>query len=506
MRFAQAITRSYKSYTKTRRDSLALALNIEKLVETLIAWDHEADWFEFKQNRFDPEEFGEYVSALANSAILAEKRCSYLVFGVADDTHEVVGTTVDILRERVGGEAYVNWLARMLDPRLSITIEDGLCQGMRVVVVEIDPAYQKPVRFKQTAWVRNGPHKRKLADFPDKERALWLATSRYTFERSTAARSVTPSDVLALLDVDPLFDLLGEPKPATDAAVLDRLSREELIASDLQGGYDVTNLAVLAFAKDLGTTPSLARKAVRIVHYRGTDKLETLGEHSPGKAYAAGFQAILRTLLNVVPSHEEVIEGVRRSIPMIPELAIREVLANALVHQDLTTIGAGPLIEVYTDRIEVTNPGEPLVEPDRLIDAPPRSRNEALASLMRRLGICEERGSGIDKIVASIERLALPPPLFRAAPGSTVVTLFAERPFIRMGTEERIRACYQHACLHYAAADPMSNMTLRVRLGLSQSQYPQASLVIRAAIEAGRIKPLAQDQGRRNARYIPFWA
>ena len=75
-----------------------------------------------------------------------------------------------------------------------------------------------------------------------------------------------------------------------------------------------------------------------------------------------------------------------------------------------------------------------------------------------------------------------------------------------MGTEERIRACYQHACLHYAAADPMSNMTLRVRLGLSQSQYPQASLVIRAAIEAGRIKPLAQDQGRRNARYIPFWA
>jgi predicted HTH transcriptional regulator len=336
--------------------------------------------------------------------------------------------------------------------------------------------------------------------------AGYLATSRHTFERSMAIRNVAPAAVLAVLNPDPLFDLLGEPRPAGDAGVLDRMAREELIVSDLQGGYDVTNLAVLALARDLAPVPALARKAVRIVRYRGTDKLETLEEHAAPVGYAGGFQAILRSLLAMVPSHEEVVGGVRRSIPMIPELALREVLANALVHQDLTTMGAGPLIEVYTDRIEVTNPGEPLVEPDRLLDAPPRSRNEALASLMRRLGICEERGSGIDKIVASIERLSLPPPLFRGAAGSTVVTLFAERPFQRMSQDERIRACYQHACLHYAAADPMSNTSLRERLGLGQGQHPQASLVIRAAIEAGRIKPLAEDQARRNARYIPFWA
>jgi predicted HTH transcriptional regulator len=320
-----------------------------------------------------------------------------------------------------------------------------------------------------------------------------------------AIRAATSADVLALLDVDPLFELLREPRPVGDAAVLDRLSREELIASDLQGGFDITNLAILAFARDLRETP-LARKSVRIVRYRGTDKLETLEEREPTAGYAAGFQAMLHTLLGLVPAHEQIVRGVRRSIPMIPEIALREALANALVHQDLTTMGAGPLIEVYTDRVEVTNPGEPLVEPDRLLDAPPRSRNEALASLMRRLGFCEERGSGIDKIVASIEELALPPVLFRAAAGSTVVTLFAERPYARMGTEERIRACYQHACLRYAAANPMSNATLRDRLGLEQAQYPQASLVIRAAIDAGRIKPLAEDQARRNAVYIPFWA
>lgn len=483
-----------------------MPLNVENLVETLIAWPHETDWFEFKQNRFDQQEFGEYISALANSAILAEKRCAYLIYGIEDGTHAVVGTTVDIPRERVGGEAYRNWLARMLDPRLTFTIEEGVYRGQRVVVVEIDPAYQRPVRFQNVAWVRNGEHKRRLADFPDKERALWLATSRHTFERTMAVRGAAPDDVIALLDVDPLFELLREPRPVANAALLDRLVREELIVSDLQGGYDITNLALLAFARDLTATAAVARKAVRIVRYRGTDKLATLEEIAPVRGYAAGFQAMLAGMLRLIPSHEEVIGGVRQSIPMIPELALREVLANALIHQDLTTMGAGPLIEIYTDRIEVTNPGEPLVEPDRLLDAPPRSRNEALASLMRRLGICEERGSGIDKIVASIEQLALPPPLFRAAEGSTIVTLFAERPFARMGTDDRIRACYQHACLRYAAADEMNNRSLRQRLGLTEAQYPQASLVIRAAIEAGRVKPLNVDQGRRNARYVPFWA
>jgi ATP-dependent DNA helicase RecG len=483
-----------------------LPLNVDKLVETLIAEPHESDWFEFKHNRVDPDQFGEYVSALANSAILAEKRCAYLVYGVEDETHKVVGTTVDLHAEKVGNEAFTNWIVRMLDPRLSLTIEEGLCHGKRVVVVEIDPAYQQPVRFKHVAYIRHGSHKRKLSDFREKERALWLATGRHTFERNDAIRGASSDQVMGLIDIEPLFDLLQEPRPGTEAGVLDRLAREEMIASNLQGGYDVSNLALLALARNLGATPSLARKAVRVIRYRGTDKLETLEEEVLETGYAAGFQNLLRTLLKLVPSHEEIVNGVRRSIPIIPELALRETLANALIHQDLTTMGAGPLIEIYTDRVEVTNPGEPLVEPDRFLDAPPRSRNETLASLMRRLGICEERGSGIDKIVASIEQLSLPPPLFRAVAGSMVVTLFSDRPFAKMSSEERIRACYQHACLRYAAGEAMSNTTLRERLRLQPGQYPQASLVIRAAIDADRIKPLSEDQGRRNARYIPFWA
>lgn len=480
--------------------------DVDALVTTLVAQPRETEWLEFKQNRFDAEAVGEYVSALANSAILAGQRTAYLVYGVEDGTHRIVGTTIDIHAEKVGNEAFVNWLTRGLEPRLNIEVAESRSAGRRVVVLAIDPAYAQPVRFRKEAWIRNGPHKRKLVDFPEKERALWLATSRFTFEKGEAARRLDAAAVLASLDVDAFFALLEERRPGSDEAALDRLVRERLIQDDLQGRYDLTNLAALTLARRLADFPGLARKAVRIIHYRGANKLVTLEDRTIDPGYAAGFTLMLRTIMAAVPAQEEVVDGLRRVVPMVPEIAVRETLANALIHQDFTIGGAGPLVEIFSDRIEVTNPGESLVEPDRLLDAPPRSRNEDLASLTRRLRLCEERGSGIDKIVSSIEDRTLPAPTFQAAVGMTVVTLFAERPFVRMTAEDRIRACYQHACLKLAEADLMSNTSLRQRLGLRDPQYPQASLVIRAAIAAGRIKPLDEAQGRRNARYLPFWA
>ena len=59
------------------------------------------------------------------------------------------------------------------------------------------------------------------------------------------------------------------------------------------------------------------------------------------------------------------------------------------------------------------NPGIPLVKPERFIDAAPRSRKEALAALMRRMRICEEQGTGVDKVITSVELFQLPPPDFR---------------------------------------------------------------------------------------------
>ena len=124
-----------------------------------------------------------------------------------------------------------------------------------------------------------------------------------------------------------------------------------------------------------------------------------------------------------------------------PEDAIREVIANALIHQDFTITGAGPVIEIYSDRLEVINPGNSLIDIDRIIDER-RSRNEKLASTMRLLGLCEERGGGLDKAIIQIEQMNLPAPDFHASQNSMRVVLFGPRPFKELSKAEKIRACF----------------------------------------------------------------
>jgi ATP-dependent DNA helicase RecG len=111
---------------------------------------------------------------------------------------------------------------------------------------------------------------------------------------------------------------------------------------------------------------------------------------------------------------------------MIPRVAVREILANAIIHQDFTISGDGPFVEVCPDRLKITNPGRPLIPVDRFIDAPSTSRNSRFGLLMRQLRICEERGSGVDRALVSIEREILPPPLFQSVENTTVVTLRPE--------------------------------------------------------------------------------
>lgn len=117
---------------------------------------------------------------------------------------------------------------------------------------------------------------------------------------------------------------------------------------------------------------------------------------------------------------------------MYPPLAIRELVANALIHQDFNLTGTGPMIEIFSDRIEITNPGVPLIDTLRFIDEPPISRNEILASLMRRLNICEERGSGIDKVIFQVEMFQLPAPDFQVTSNHTKAILYAPKDLAGM--------------------------------------------------------------------------
>lgn len=326
------------------------------------------------------------------------------------------------------------------------------------------------------------------------------------FEDLIAAERIESDEVLRLLDYPAYFDLLEQPLPADRSGILSALAADGLIQVCQAGGWNITNLGAILFAKKLTDFRALRRKALRIVQYGGQGRTETLREQEIGKGYASGFAGLISYINGLLPSNEVIGPALRRTVPMYPELAVRELVANAIIHQDFFVTGAGPMVELFADRIEITNPGEPLVDTERFVDTPPKSRNEGLASLMRRFRICEERGSGIDKVVAQVELFQLPAPLFEVPTGFTRVILFAYRPLAEMDKNDRLRACYLHACLRYVTRQPMTNASVRARFGIAEKNSATASRLIKEAIAAGLVVSFDPAAAPKLMRYIPAWA
>lgn len=476
------------------------------LVRELCKLPKETPWVEFKLNKAEPEDIGTYLSALSNAAALEGKAHAYLVWGIEDTTHALVGTTFDPATTKKGNEELESWLLRLLNPRLHFRFFNVEVDGRPVVVLEIPRASGKPTAFQNQEWVRVGSLRKPLKETPEIERALWRIFDATPFEEGIAASQLNGPDTLALLDYPSYFTLLKQPLPTDQAGLLDRLQADGMLARNSAGRWDITNLGAILFARDLSQFKSLARKAVRVVVYEGKGRQKALREQVGRKGYAAGFEGLLEFVRALVPRNEVIGKALRQELPMYPDLALRELIANALIHQDFSVTGAGPMVELFADRVEITNPGQPLVTTERFLDSPPRSRNEGLASFMRRVGICEERGSGVDKVVVETEVFQLPAPVWEVPDGFLRVVLFAHKSLRDMDKEDRVRACYLHACLRHVLRDEMTNASLRERFGIEAHNSAIASRIIRDALEAGKIKPYDPDQGKKNARYVPYWA
>jgi len=376
-----------------------------------------------------------------------------------------------------------------------------------MVLLRVRPAVGCPVAFKSVEWIRVGNVKKKLKDHPGKEKELWQALSRQSFEKGIAAEEITGDEVLARLDYPKFFELSGQKLPANRSGILERLVVDRLIVRRQSDQFDVTDLGAVLFAKQLSEFENLARKAFRVVRYKGNNRVETEHEKVVVKGYAAGFEALVGYVNDQLPRNEVMGKALRREVRMYPERAIRELVANAMIHQDFGMTGTGPMVEIFDDRLEVSNPGLPLIDTLRFIDHSPRSRNEILADSMRRLGICEERGSGFDKVVFDIEYFQLPAPDIRTDSTHTRVVLFAQQDLAKMDKKDKVRACYLHCCLLHVSNKVMTNTTIRQRFNIAEDDYPVASRIIRDAINAGFIKlEDPASKSKKHARYVPFWA
>lgn len=300
-------------------------------LKQFIAMPRETEWLEFKCDFQNPEEIGEYISALSNSAALHRKEAGFLIWGIADDTHEVVGTHFQPHQAKKGNEELENWLLRLLQPRINFSIHEFDYDGKHIVLFEILPTSHTPVRFKSTRYIRIGTYKKKLKDYPEKERELWALFSERPFENGIAQSGVTSDDVLIRIDYPAYFDLTGIRLPDNRAGILSRLEQKKFIIDKGEDRFDITNLGAILFAKDLADFQALSRKALRVILYSGLNRIETIREQAGVRGYAAGYEGAISFINQQLPQNEEIRQAFREEVRMFPDVAVRELVANTII-------------------------------------------------------------------------------------------------------------------------------------------------------------------------------
>lgn len=477
------------------------------LIRQLLKEPIETSWLEFKGNITDSEKIGRTICALSNGAALSDRDTAYMVWGIDDTTHEVIGTRFDWDKEKVGNENLRNWLRSALSPTLKIDPYTTSVDGQRIFMLFISRAENNPTLFRRLAYIRDGNYVKQLNELPSLEQRLWSKLQSTSFEDRDAAIDVPDYDIGRYLDFQSVFRMLKLALPTDHSKIIGILSENGFIVRQDDGNYRIPVHSAILFANRMEDFPILAGKAIRLIKYIGNSKTRMEKELECPRGYACSFEEVMHYVALLMPS-EEIIDGATRYTHYAyPLLAVREVLSNALIHQDLSVNSSTLTVEFFDDRIVITNPGRLLVDKDRVVNATPFARNVRIARSMRRLGLCEELGTGWDKIVESCEDSLISAPEIVSNDYSTSVTMVHHRPFADMTSDEKIWSCYMHACIQYARNQRLTNGSLRVRFGLDASNASGVAIskLIRSARDRGLIQPYDVNTSSKKTSYIPYW-
>jgi ATP-dependent DNA helicase RecG len=475
----------------------------ERYLDSLIQQKNEHRKLEFKdaRNAYSYDRMLDYCCAICNEG------GGSLVFGVTDK----------MPREVVGTRAFTNAndvefkVLRAINTR--VVFREITYAGKRVLILAIPGRPSgTPVATPDGRYLmRSGESLVSMTQ--DELRRIFDEPKGHVLER-LASGSLHPGQVVEILDTDTFFVLTETPVPANIAERMERLETWKLVAEQPDGGWAITNMGALLLARDLSRFEHLRFRQLRILKYSGTSKVNATLDSFEPRGYAAAFAGVLGLLTTLLPVNEEIAQSLRQTVPLYPEVALREFLANAMIHQDFEQEGVQLTIEMYDDRLEITNAGRPLIDVTRFVDDE-KSRNSALADIARRMKLCESRGSGIDRVLSALELHQLPAPRFIAGTDSTGVQMIANQRFQDMTLQERAWAAFLHCCLKYVSGSYMDNASLRNRFGLSENKVSSVTAVINTAIEMNLIRRQdgsgqrpedGRGASRRFARYWPAFA
>jgi ATP-dependent DNA helicase RecG len=372
---------------------------MERLIDELRALPKETEWVEFKVNKYEPPEvLGEYLSALANSACLHGKKKAYLVFGIQDETHRVVGTDFRPRKKKVGNEELENWLAHQLDPRNDFVIHETDYQSKRIVLFEIDAAQSRPVKFRGIAWVRVGSYKKKLADYPEKERKIWANPKHHDWSAGIC-RTATVDD----LDEGAIVQARLEYKkknPQLSGEIDGWDNPSFLNKAKICIDGKLTHTAIILLGKSEAThylSPSVAQMSWILQSEDGIPK-----DYAHfGPPFLLNVEKVFAKIRNL--NYRYLPDGTLfpTEITQYDPWVIREALHNCIAHQDYGLRGRIQVIE-KPDRLIFTNMGSFIpgsVETVIERDAPSEVyRNPFLAQAMVNLNMIDTIGSGIKRM------------------------------------------------------------------------------------------------------------
>ena len=478
---------------------------ISNLVLYLTDLRKEGTWYEFKENYYNEKIIGDYISALSNAAAIEQKEYGYMIWGVNDTTYEIVGTTFDPDKHKVGNQDLEIYLNSLIDPHISIDFFELFINNKRIVVLRIEKASVKPTSFNGVEKIRVGSNRANLKDYPKKEAEIWESFRVKSFENEVALDELNVNDIFNLLDTHVFFEMIDLPYPNREKDVIESLIRKDLIRQSDNGTYIITNCGALLIARDLNKFPKLIRKSIRVIEYENEKKTSAIGETIFKKGYLLIFEDVLTFIMGLMKKSEDYSNGLRNEKTRFPFLAIREALGNIIAHQDLTNLSKGPVIEVHPTFIDFINPGNMIIDPLRIIDATPESFNICLTDVLHLAHILEERGQGFDVMEETMGSYHLPSPIVTQGDNYTIVSLIYYPVLNKWPNEFIIKTIYLFCCYNAVNKKETSNSDIRERLNIDEKNAAMVSRKIKEAVESGLIKISNPSSGIEARKYIPFW-
>jgi ATP-dependent DNA helicase RecG len=383
---------------------------LTELLDRLRALPKENEWVEFKVGNYKPELIGEYISALTNSACLHSKEKGYLVFGIEDETHAVKGTQFRPSEKKVGNEELENWLCMRLNPRIDFLIHEFSYKGKPIAMFEIDATVTYTVKFKGVAYIRVGSQKRRLSEYPEKEKKLWNRLQLVDW-----SSKVIHNSTLDDLDSDAILKARDEfknkaPQYADEVGNWDNVAF--LNRAGVTRNGKITNTAIILLGKPESAhhiSPAIAE----VTWLLKDENANTISGDHFGPPLILNVDKVLRRIRNLSFKYLQDTKLFPIEFSQYDTWVIREALHNCIAHQDYQMRGAITIVET-PDHLTFENLGMFLpgsIEEVIRRNAPSDTyRNDFLVHAMDKLNMIEKLGGGIYKMYTIQKKRYFPLP------------------------------------------------------------------------------------------------